>query len=542
MNFDGSYIRVGTTDVAALQAQLATLTEEDWNRDDFRQRQYAVHRDTATIPLIFDTDFRHANPTRQPMFERFALLLDPIFRQIAEHFAGRAITLARGQQRLPGYPVRVLLARLRAGGMIPPHIDTRFSLAHAHRLHCPLVTHPEVLFSVDRDPKQMTAGELWEINNRRTHEAMNRGSTDRVHLIIDWVIPGERCCCSSRHHPRGGCSPTACQATDSLPVVCGCYPLSRPAPPRPMRDDLVGRAEAVARQYSAAELRRILASPVVIVSAPRSGSTVLFEALARHAPVWTIGGESHPIFGLVPELQAAKRGFESGRLTAPDARPEVVHRLLAGFLAELRNADGQYYMDLPAERRPATVRLVEKTPRNALNVLFLQQLFSDPRFVFLRRAARDNVASLIEAWEIGLRTGEFATIPKLPGWKLGRWCFLLPPGWKKLNGRPLAEIAAFQWREANQTLMQDLASIPGDRRLCVSYESIVADAPSQIARIAAFAGMSLGDAGALSKPLPLSRSTVSLPAPEKWRRRMEPIDAVAPACEAVERKLASFFG
>jgi hypothetical protein len=37
----------------------------------------------------------------------------------------------------------------------------------------------------------MRAGEMWEINNRRVHSVSNQGRDARVHLIIDYVQPGE---------------------------------------------------------------------------------------------------------------------------------------------------------------------------------------------------------------------------------------------------------------------------------------------------------------------------------------------------------------
>ena len=35
--------------------------------------------------------------------------------------------------------------------------------------------------------------------------------------------------------------------------------------------------------------------PVIILAAPRSGSTLLFETLAAAKDAWTIGGESHHV-------------------------------------------------------------------------------------------------------------------------------------------------------------------------------------------------------------------------------------------------------
>jgi len=38
----------------------------------------------------------------------------------------------------------------------------------------------------------MKPGELWEINNRREHGVVNGGGEDRIHLIVDYVLAGEK--------------------------------------------------------------------------------------------------------------------------------------------------------------------------------------------------------------------------------------------------------------------------------------------------------------------------------------------------------------
>ena len=67
-------------------------------------------------------------------------------------------------------------------------------------------------------------GEIWEINNKRTHSVVNSGDSARIHLISDWVLPGERCCCGKKQRPQGGCSVEECRVTDHTAVVCSCYP------------------------------------------------------------------------------------------------------------------------------------------------------------------------------------------------------------------------------------------------------------------------------------------------------------------------------
>jgi len=69
--------------------------------------------------------------------------------------------------------------------------------------------------------------------------------------------------------------------------------------------------------------------PVIILSTPRAGSTLLFELLSGLPDVWTVGGESLAIIDSVPALTAASHGFESGGLTAADATEAAVPALLA---------------------------------------------------------------------------------------------------------------------------------------------------------------------------------------------------------------------
>ena len=122
-----------------------------------------------------------------------------------------------------GYFVRANLVRLQSAGAITEHTDNNFSLVHSHRVHLPIITNAEVGFSVGNETINMKEGELWEINNRRLHTVNNAGSEDRVHLILDYVIPGEKCCCGEKLHPLTVCNPQACEMTDHLKIKCVCF-------------------------------------------------------------------------------------------------------------------------------------------------------------------------------------------------------------------------------------------------------------------------------------------------------------------------------
>jgi hypothetical protein len=135
--------------------------------------------------------------------------------------------------------------------------------------------------------------------------------------------------------------------------------------------------------------------PVFIVCPPRSGSTLLFETMAQAPHVYTIGDESHQLIEGVATLAPAARGFESNRLLAADATAEVVAELRSSFFAALRDREQQ--RPEPAQR----VRMLEKTPKNALRVPFLARVFPEARFIYLHRDPQPVLASMMEAWGSG---------------------------------------------------------------------------------------------------------------------------------------------
>lgn len=263
----------------------------------------------------------------------------------------------------------------------------------------------------------------------------------------------------------------------------------------------------------------VLADPIFIIAAPRSGSTLLYDLLAQSASLWTIDGESEGVIEGIPRLHVANRGFDSHRLDERDAEAETVRTLRAGFLADLRDSRGRRFLETPEKERPARARLLEKTPENSLRVAFLAAAFGSARFVFLHRDARQSVSSIIEGW----RHEGFVNIPALPGWRMGRWHFLLPEGWRAMRDAPILDIAAFQWAEANRQAMDDLEAIPKDRWVCVDYSELVATPEPVVRRICDFAGIPVDErmAAALKRPLPVSPTTISPPSPIKWRSNPE---------------------
>lgn len=187
MNFDGEYRYIASVPTHDLQAAITGITDQEWGAFAGRQQVYAPHRATETIPLIYDADMRHSDPTTYPAYDKFAPLLASPMKAIETYFLRHA---PPGELGI-GYFVRVILVRLFAGESIGSHRDHGDSLARAHRIHMPVVTHPDVQFGIAGNVRHLAVGELWEINNRKVHGVRNPSALHRVHLILDYVIPGE---------------------------------------------------------------------------------------------------------------------------------------------------------------------------------------------------------------------------------------------------------------------------------------------------------------------------------------------------------------
>lgn len=82
----------------------------------------------------------------------------------------------------------VRLLQLAVGADIKPHSDNCLGYEDgSFRLHIPIITNSEVEFILDGTRLIMNEGECWYIDANFIHSVANRGSKDRIHLVIDGV-------------------------------------------------------------------------------------------------------------------------------------------------------------------------------------------------------------------------------------------------------------------------------------------------------------------------------------------------------------------
>jgi hypothetical protein len=247
--------------------------------------------------------------------------------------------------------------------------------------------------------------------------------------------------------------------------------------------------------------------PVIVLGAPRSGTTIVRNCLALHPDLWHLAGESHEI--LEGPFDPVTRGYESNRVEASDVGDDLVQDLRDAFgrrainlsagtvragRAPRANSVSGRVVDKATTRwvgaasmrsRPPEIRFLEKTPKNMLRVPMLARIFPDALYVHLTRNAPGNVDSLIEGWRA---TDRFGPITRQrfarSGYPIARqlalqdytskwWKFALVPGWRGLRGKSLADVAAWQYFQCNRIALDDLAAIDPARVRRVKHEDFV---------------------------------------------------------------------
>ncbi|HVF54451.1 MAG TPA: sulfotransferase [Actinomycetota bacterium] len=266
-----------------------------------------------------------------------------------------------------------------------------------------------------------------------------------------------------------------------------------------------------------------LRNPVFIIGAPRSGTSLLYSILRTSSRFAHWPGEAHEVWEA--DFHPALTGWESNILRRTDAYGLEAERIRRSFFL------------VTGSRH----RLIDKTPRNALRVAFIDEVFPDARFIFLKRDGRDNVNSLINAW----RTPRYRTyaLPEphsLDGVDPRWWKFTLYPGWRDDADGPLEVVAARQWQLSNEHALDDLATVEEARRFEIAYEDLVDDPEVRAGELFEWLGLDYEAASRAeafrSRSAPIN--VVTPPERGKWRRENpDEIGAIVPLIAPTMKRL-----
>lgn len=168
---------LGPVDIVALQAAVRAIPEAVWDAENADKPNKLEALD-ATRHIVFrfidsGRDWRASHD--RPAWPEWRALLEPVMAAAVRDYG-----YARGV-----FP-RVMLARMRPGGVIHPHVDANPAAKWPHKIHVPLSTNPAVVCFFGGEEHHFPVGEAVEVDNLGPHWVRNAGDTDRVHLIFEY--------------------------------------------------------------------------------------------------------------------------------------------------------------------------------------------------------------------------------------------------------------------------------------------------------------------------------------------------------------------
>lgn len=230
--------------------------------------------------------------------------------------------------------------------------------------------------------------------------------------------------------------------------------------------------------------------PVVIIGAPRSGTNMLRDMLVELSGVCTWPCDEINYIWRHDNLR-----FPSDEFTPEMATPDVVSYIRNQF-------------DKLAKRSGADV-VLEKTCANSLRVGFVNKVIPDAKYIFIVRDGLDAVGSAIERWHASLdipyilKKTRYVPISDLPYYatrylmnhiyrivsrekRLAFWGPVMSDMEELMTTHTLTEVCALQWKKCVDNSERDLASIPKERVMRVSYEELVRNPVAEFENIAKF--------------------------------------------------------
>lgn len=165
-------------DPVRLQTDLDALIDTPWTEHFVRQN---YEGDWSVLPLRCTKGATHpvmqiySDPTATDYEDTALLARSPYFQEVLATF------------RCPLRAVRLM--RLTPGSVIKLHSDHDLEAeSGSARLHIPVVTNPHVDFRLNGERVVLDVGSVWYLRLSDPHSVANRGTADRVHLVIDCVV------------------------------------------------------------------------------------------------------------------------------------------------------------------------------------------------------------------------------------------------------------------------------------------------------------------------------------------------------------------
>ena len=271
---------------------------------------------------------------------------------------------------------------------------------------------------------------------------------------------------------------------------------------------------------------RLFDRPIFILTAPRSGSTFLFDLLSRFDQVWAWHAEVDDIWW--QHFPYERKEEPSDYVGADEYSPRTAALLRRDFYRcalYARQERGELCSLKQRLGLLKSIRYLDKTLANCFHMDFLTRLFPDARYVLLLRDGRAATSSIMEGWQDPERFVKHQLTRYIPkGSQVSHWSFSAPPGWRTVLKRPLEEISAWSWMRHVEMAADALKAVPAERQRTLRYEDLLDNPMATARQLAEFCDLTWTPAvEQFLAERPLSRTTVSAPEKEKWRQKHGPL-------------------
>lgn len=156
-----------------------TIDDNDWYQEDIRNTMTNLEKTQSILIRYFD-DYSKVNEinwrshvVNYSMHEKYKLLIDRVLTQITEN------TDIKIKEYL------CFFARLAPKAQVGQHNDGGNFLETCHRIHIPIVTHPDCKYIIQNIEYHWKCGKVYEFDNTRLHGVDNRSSNWRTHLMLN---------------------------------------------------------------------------------------------------------------------------------------------------------------------------------------------------------------------------------------------------------------------------------------------------------------------------------------------------------------------
>lgn len=168
--------KYGDVKISSIQNEVNNFKEE-WLLDTTRQIPNYTHEHTQMYQLRFFHYFW--NPSLPGYYKNVNTFknqesieeLNNIYNFLEKEYNGKV--------------VRAEIINMMPHSRIRKHRDKTDMLFICRRIHIPIKTNKDAIFTVNNDSQNMIEGGVYEINNSKIHNVFNYNHENRVHLIID---------------------------------------------------------------------------------------------------------------------------------------------------------------------------------------------------------------------------------------------------------------------------------------------------------------------------------------------------------------------